>query len=387
MRLGADMAITISLGGRSRPWEMDLSTVPAEQVQTGSRVFGVFIVVFALFWGGAPILGFLSTLQSGGFGVESLLFLVFPVIGLGLLLFGVHSLVWRRRIAFDGTAFTVVEQRLKGTKAWREPLSAYQGVLRHTRRVRSRNRSYTLYMIDLVHPDGDRKINLYTATTETGFRGKWEAFARRLGLPALEAGAGGMVRRDAEDLDKPAGELIEEGKIEIDYDALARPAPGLAVSFEGDVAVLTRTGPVSPWWGSLGAVLIPLIFVGVAMWVPDMPTMSRYLFGGLSLLFEGLFVAGVLTDLLSRQRLRIGPAGVRVNRAYARSETAGKTLETEEIETVTLGGRSGGSRAAVLIAGDRETLAFGGGLPHGSLEYAMNAVLAKIAETRRRRRH
>ena len=43
-----------------------------------------------------------------------------------------------------------------------------------------------------------------------------------------------MVRRDAGDLDKSVGELIQEGKVDIDYDTLSRPAEGLAVDIEGD---------------------------------------------------------------------------------------------------------------------------------------------------------
>ncbi len=380
------MAITINLGGRGERWEMDLSTLPVERVQTGSRVFGVFIVVFALIWGGAPILGLVSELQAGRFGAETLLFLIFPVIGIGLLLFGVHSLMWRRRILFDGRSFTVAEHGLKGTRQWSEPLSAYQGVLRHSRHVRTKNRSYTLYMIDLVHPDGERRINLYTGTSDRGLRDKWEDFARRLGLPALEAGEGGMVRRDAEDLDKSVGELIAEGKVDIDREALSRPAEDLAVSQEGDVTVLTRTGPANPWWGSLIAVLFPLIFVAVAVFAPDMPIYARYLFGGLGALFEVLFLAGVVTDLLSRQRLRVGPAGVWVNRAYSRSESKGKRIEWDRIETVTIARKSDASRPALAVASDDQTLTFGGGLPRRSLEFAMNTVLAKIAETGRRRR-
>lgn len=381
------MAITINLGGRGRRWEMDLSTLPVERVKTGSRALGVFLVVFALIWGGLPLLGLASELRAGRFGTETLLFLIFPVIGVGLLLFGVHSLIWRRRIAFDGSAFTVAEHGLRGTRQWREPLSAYQGVMRHTRHVRTKNSSYTLYMIDLVHPDSDRKINLYTDTRKGGFREKWEEFSRRLALPALEEGEGGVVRREAADLDKSVGELIAEGKVEIDFDILARPAKGVAASFEGDVVVLTRTGPVNPWWGSLIAVLFPLIFVGVAVFAPDMPWFKRYLFGGVGALFEVVFVIGVVTDILSRQRLRVGPAGVLVNRAYSGRETGGKRIDAAGIETVTIARKSNGSRPALAIAGDRETLTFGRGLPRRSLEFAMNTVLAKIAETGRRSRY
>ena len=381
------MAISINLAGRGRRWEMDLSTLPAVSVQSGGRAMGVFLVAFALVWGGFPILGLVSELQAGRFGAETLLFLIFPIIGVALLLFGMHSLMSRRRIAFDGQAFAVAEHGLLGTKQWREPLSAYQGVMRHTRRVRTRNSSYTLYMIDLVHPDSARRINLYTDTSDRGFRLKWEEFARRLSLPAMEEGEGGMVRREAGDLDKSVRELIAEGKVDIDYDALSRPVTGLAVTFEGDVVVLTRTGAANSWWGSLIALLFPLIFVGVAVYAPDMPGVARYLFGGLGALFEVLFVAGVMIDLLSRQRLRVGPAGVRVNRAYRASDSAGKRLEIAEIETVSIARKSNGSRPALAIAGDRETLIFGRGLPRRSLEFAMNTVFAKIAETGRRQRY
>ncbi len=379
------MTITIDLGSRGKRWELDLSTPPVERIQRGSRVFGVFLVVFALLWGGIPVMGLVSEVQAGRFGVESLLFLIFPTIGVGVLLFGIHSLMWRRRIAFDGSAFTVAEHGLKGTRQWSEPVSAYHGVLRHTRRVRTKNRSYTVYLIDLVHPDEDRKINLYTSTKEGGFREKWEQFARDVGLPALEEGEAGIVRREAEDLDKSVGDLIGEGKVAIDREVLSRPPTGLAVGYEGDVVVLTRTGPTSAWWGSVLAVLFPLIFVGVAVYAPNVPATARYLFGGIGALFEIVFMIGVLTDLLSRQRLRIGPAGVWVNRAYRHSESKGRRIEADRIETVTIARKSDASRPALAIASDHETLTFGNGLPRRALEFAMNTVLAKIAETRRRR--
>ena len=381
------MAISINLGGRRQSWEMDISSPPVQRVQKGSMVFGLFMVVFALFWGGFPTLGLISELRAGRFEPETIIFLIFPVVGVGILLFGLHSLLWRRVVAFDGQAFTVSESGLKGGTEWREPVSAYQGVMRSTRRVKTKNSSYTLYMVDLVHErDSDRNINLYTDTSESGLRGKWESFAQRLNLPALDEGEDGMVRREAGDLDKSVAELIGEGKVEIDYESLSRPARGVAVHFEGDVTVITRTGPANPWWGSLIGVLFPLIFVGVALFAPDMPAFARWLFGGMGALFEVIFVIGVLTDLLSRQRLRVGPAGVWVNRAWANSETKGERIEAADIETVTLARKSDGGRPAVQIASDRDKLKFGAGLPRRSLEFVMNTILAKIAETERYRR-
>ena len=378
------MAISINLGRRGRRWRLDLSSPPVEAHQAGSKIGAVFLILFALIWGGFPTVGLFSILQSGDLGPEAVIFLIFPVVGVGILLFGIHSFLWRRSVAFDGRAFTVTERGLKGEKSWTEPLSAYDGVMRNTRRVKTRNSSYTLYMIDLVHPDGDRKINLYTDTSVAGFRGKWESYARQLKLPAFEQGEGGMVRREAADLDKSVGELIKEGKVEVDYGALSRPAEGLAVDIEGDAIAITRTGPQNPWWGSLLAILFPLIFVGVGFFAPGLDLVFRVVFGGMGLLFELLFAIGVYKDLTTRERLRVGPDGLRVNKAGSGGESEGKFIPAGEIEAITLKRKDNQWRPSVVVSSDRETLRFGSGLPRTSLEFVMNTVLAKIAETERR---
>jgi len=382
------MALSINLGGgRGRRWRIDLSSPPVEAHQTGSKVGALFLILFALIWGGFPTVGLVSKLQSGDFGFELLIFMIFPIIGVGILLFGIHSFLWRRAIAFDGQSFTVTESGLISAKSWNEPLSAFEGVMQSTRRVKTKNSSYKLYMIDLIHPSPDRKINLYTDTAESGFRGKWEEFARELNLPAFEQGEGGMVRRDAADLDKSVVELIGEGKVEVDYDALSRPAPGLAVDIEGDTIAITRTGPQNPWWGSLVAVLFPLIFVGVGFFVSDLGLFGRVIFGGMGLLFEALFVIGVYQDLTTRARLRVGPEGMRVNKVGGRGESKGKFIPVAEIEGVTLKRKDNEWRSSVVISSDRENLRFGAGLPRTSLEFAMNTLLAKLAETERLRRY
>lgn len=381
------MAVNINLrGGRGRRWRIDLSSPPVESHQTGSKVGAIFMIVFALIWGGFPIVGLISTLQSGDSGPETIIFLIFPVIGVGILLFGIHSFLWRRTVAFDGQSFTVTESGLKGAKSWTEPLSAYEGVMRNTRRVKTKNSSYTLYMVDLVHPDPDRKINLYTDTSESGFRGKWEELARQLNLPAFEQGEGGMVRRDPADLDKSVGELIKEGKVEVDYDTLSRPAKGVAVDIEGDTIAITRTGPRNPWWGSLVSVLFPLIFVGVGFFAPGLDLVGRIIFGGVGLLFEFVFLIAVYQDITTRARLRVGPDGVRVNKVGSSGESKGKFIPATEIEAVTLNRKGNDWRPAVVVSSDNNNLRFGSGLPRMSLEFVMNTLLAKIAETERYRR-
>lgn len=382
------MAISINIGGggRGRRWQIDLSALPVEAHQTGSRFGAMFLILFALIWGGFPAVGLVSVVQSGDFGPEAFLFLLFPAIGLAILAYGIHNLIWRRSIAFDGRDFSVAERGLLGGKSWTEPLSAYDGVLRKTKRVKTKNSSYTLYMVDLIHPDPDRRINLYTDTSDAGFRSKWEGYARQLNLPAFEESDGGVVRREAADLDKSVGELVREGKVEVDYAVLSRPAEGLATDIEGDTVVITRTGPQNTWWGSLFAVLFPLIFIGIGLFVTELEMFGRVIFGGAGLLFEILFVIGVYNDLTSRARLRVGPDGVRINKVRSSGEDQGTFIPANELESVVVKKKENEWRASIVVASDRETLRFGAGLPRVSLDFVTNTILAKIAELERRRR-
>jgi hypothetical protein len=382
------MGISINLGssGRSRRWRIDLSSPPVEAHQTGSRFGALFLILFALVWGGFPTVGLFSLIRSGDMGAEAFLFLLFPAIGLGILAFGIRNLVWRRSVSFDGRNFSVTERGLLGGKSWTEPLSGYDGVLRKTKRVKTKNSSYTLYMVDLIHPDPDRRINLYTDTSSGEFRAKWEEYARQLNLPAFEEGDGVAVRREAADLDKSVGELLREGKMEVDYDALTRSAEGLATDFEGDWLVITRTTPQNPWWGSLLAVLFPLIFVGAGLFAPGMDMFGRAMFVGVGSLFEIILVAGVYNDLTSRARLRVGPEGVRVNKVRSSGENEGKFIPVQELETVVVSKKDNEWQGSLVIASDRETLRFGAGLPRTSLDFVANTILAKIADAERRGR-
>ena len=106
----------------------------------------------------------------------------------------------------------------------------------------------------------------------------------------------------------------------------------------------------------------------------------------MGLLFELVFVIGVYRDLTTRARLRVGPDGVRVNKVGSSGEDEGKFIPAAEIEAVTLKRKDNEWRPSVVMSSDRETLRFGAGLSRPSLEFTMNTVLAKIAETERRGR-
>ena len=370
--------IRIDLNRRHEEFPMD--SRPATMTRRGSKVMGLFLMGFAAIWGGFPSVMLLNSLQEFDQKPELLVMLLFPVIGTGLALFGLHMLLWRKAITIDKYFVSVEESGLKGARQWQEMLQSYRGVRSRTRRVRRKNSSYTLYLIELLHDDADKTVLLYKSRNDRNWRGKWEAYARWLKLPALEEGLQGLVARDVEDLDKSVAELIEEGKVEVDYEALKQKAEGLAVDIEGDDLVITRTGPQNGLLASLFMVTFPLFFVYFGFFFEDVPDGFGLLFGTFGLIFEAAFIAGVIWDHISRRRLRIGPSSLRLCAIGPKGETKGRSLPISAVETVQVARHEGRGALQLIISSDRKNLRFGARLSQASLAFAANAVLAKIAK-------
>ena len=186
--------------------------------------------------------------------------------------------------------------------------------------------------------------------------------------------ADGEVTRDAEDLDKSVRELAAEGKLEADFDA--RPPPdGLAAAHEGDELVVTATQPVNNLWLMALVALFPLIFVYVGFSEGGFV----YVFAAFGLLFEVLIVAGIVWDVLTRQRLRIGRDHVSKQWVAAWGAGRPKRLDADSIESVTITAKEGGRPRHLAIASDDRTLRFGRRQSDATLEWLRRAVLAHIA--------
>lgn len=371
---------------RNNSWEIDLGRLPVTAERKAGAFFGLLILLFACVWGGFPVLGMARNGFDLGRGPEQFLFLIFPLIGVGIALYGLHLILHRKSITIDKYFVAVAERGLLGAKAWREQISGYRGVLARTRRVSTKHSSYTLYLVDLKHDDDAKTINLYTARGDRHWRSRWEDYARRLGLPALEEGAGGLVARDVDDLDKSVTELLREGKVTVDQGLLAQGGAqggvmGVRAEAAGDALVLTRTGPQNPLWGGLIGIAFPAVFIYFAFFTEEMPVIVRIIFGGLGIIFEAAFLSAVIWDRISRRRLVITPDEVLLHSVGPSGPTRGKRLPIAEVEAVEVQrGRKSDRRFALTIATDKKSLRFGLGLPAASLDYIKNAVLAQLAK-------
>ena len=359
--------------------KMDVSALPAVHQGSGSRGMGVFLVIFALIWGGVPGLILINMISSGEYDPAMLFIMLFPVIGIGILFYGVYNLTFRETIRIDATNVTRESQSIFGYKYWTEPLQRYPGILQRTeRRSGGKNSSsYTLHIVELYHEDKKKRIKLYESRSPNGFRQIWEDYSRQLNKPALEGGKGNMVARAVEDLDKSVRDLAREGKLEVDFDPRKPPPAGFDLRVEGDLLRVTLPKTKSSIIGSLFIMAFAGVFIFIGFGIDDAPVM----FGIIGLLFLLLVLGGLAWSGITRQVLHIGRDRVRIFHETPWGDTSGKVLDTSQIETVRIGHeRSSNEREGVLLVTDEATKKIGEGLTTEAQNWLKNCILAVITK-------
>jgi hypothetical protein len=357
--------------------KVDLDNLPAEHDEKGLKLLGVFLVIFALVFGGVAAMVLIASMVRGEFDEDLLFMAIFAMMGIGQLVLGLTLMFRSKKFRIDRTGVSVEQLGLFGRKFWSEPFSHYKGVLsREQFHSGGRNSpSYTLHIVELAHEEKRKNIQLYASRSEEGFRRIWEDYCRKLGMPALEADGDGYMVRSVEDLDKSVVQLVREGKVDIDFDASKRIPPALAVKLDGDniVATVIRR-KVPAMWGLISAI-VPSILVYAGFFMKDGPVAL----GVAGMVFMLIIIGAVVWPLVARQRMRVSGRGVHVCRVWPWGETAGKRLSTEEIETVKICKKDHTRNEAVWVSGDKESLAMGEGMNRDALAWLRNCILKVLA--------
>ncbi len=339
-----------------------------------SPFFGLSIIAFACLWGGFPFTGLIETWPPPPDDPTTWFMLVFAVVGAVLVLHGLRMILWRRTRTLDRLFVTVEERGLLGTRRWQEPLTAYRGIVKRSHKVRHMTR----YLVDLLHPNEKRTINLFTSADETDLQTKWAAYARWLKRPALEEGPEGLIARKAEELDEPLPEQIRQGKVEIDQDLLRQPPEGLTVAVEDDSIIVTRNGPTATLPGVLAVSIFPLILIGLGFFVEVVRQPAGQIVGGIGLALGALFITALIWDLISRQRLKLGPEALTVTTVGPWGETMSKSVPLSEVQGIRVGRVGSEPKPALHITGTHRKLIFGRVLPERSLSFLENLVLTAL---------
>lgn len=359
---------------------IDLSQLPATHIDKSKRMIGIFMSLFSIFWGGVPLVILLNILNSGNGENDPAIFILFlfPLIGLGLLFAGIWMATHQKTIRIDANSVAVDSRSLFSHKNWVEPMHRYTGVLsRSERRSGGKNRSsYTLYIVELFHPDKNKRITLYVSRSEEGLRKKWENYARQLNKPALEGEAGNFRKREVEDLDKSVGELVKEGKLEVNFDPGKAPPKGFKTAVEhGKLRIELPMFSRFPF-AILIALLFPAVFIYIGFWASDGPL----IFGIFGILFLVFMAYAFLWRIIATPVLLLERSRIRLFHKTPWGETAGKILQSGNIESVRIGRITDRNvKEGVLVATDDHTMKIGEGLPVESLDWLKNCILTVIA--------
>jgi hypothetical protein len=361
----------------SRTKYFDLSRIPATQVDKGSKGVGVFLMIFAAFWGGIPTIAMISAIRAGKLHPEMLFMLIFTVIGIVLFITGVHLLFSSATSTIDGERISVTKKSLFGTTQWSEFISAYEGVQsRSEYHSGGKNSpSYTLYIVELVHKDPKKTVLLYQSDSNEVFRVIWEDYCRKLSLPAIETDGSKVIKRNVDDLDKSVRELVKEGKVKVEFDPSKPPPRDLSLKVDGDVLELTIVKRKSSPVGAVIALLIPGVFMYIGFFVKNCPVM----FGIIGAIFFTVFLAAFVWSLVAKDQIRIGKDEIHIRQLTPWGPTIGDRISSEAVEVVRIGKESNQGRDSVLIETDDSNSKVGEGLSAESLEWLKNCITRVIS--------
>lgn len=302
---------------------------------------------------------------------------LFPLIGIGLIVAGLVQFYRRQHVRFGDTAVEVWERNLTGLRYWAAPYSEYAGVLQREHTVRRKNHTSTYQIIQLCHDDPGRDLPLHVTLGDVLPRERWEAWAARLNLPALQLDDDRITGRPADTLDNSLAEQLRAGHATAgagygpppDTLEVGQDATGLRIDFK------TPRMPLV-WYGVFA--LIPAIFIAVGAFDPEAwPGML------VGLVFLAIIGWLARKDASSPRAIRLDDDTVQNLDEWSWHSGDVETLKVADIENLRIHQSSKGGRL-VVIESDRGTMHVGQGLSREDLTWLRDFLVAEIARRARR---
>jgi hypothetical protein len=351
--------------------------LPAEGHWTGSRRLGTFYVVLGL---GLVAFAVHGVLESPDLGSRVHCVALGAGSALALCVLALGQFVSRRDYCFTPEWVECRSRGLFRQGHWRQPMSAYRGVLGEAEfHRRPKIAPHTLYKLVLQHGAGDsHSTTLYQSPSEAGLRAAHELYARVSGLPALVETQDGLESRDVADLDKPVSRRVEEGSVQIAFSPWGEP-PGMRLrcSTEGD------TFRIAVRWRPLVAVLACVAFlVGVLLLAPERPG-GALADGVRGAAGRAAMIVGALLwcwFFLGRAELLVSPSRVRRHYHFLWVTFARKALEADDVEEVLIANVKGYDNAwTVQVVSDDGVISFGRSLSKVQRRWVRDCIISVLS--------
>ncbi len=357
--------------------DADLSNLPAEIPLVPARMLAIFLILIGLIWlaiTSGIVFPIFASERSADLGLWAMAIL-FPLIGVGMLLFGLFQLSISRALNISRTEIGFTKRSMLGTTGWREPLSRYQGVRHYTREIKREDSSNYFQIIELAHSDKSRTVPLYVQPGMTKPRAKIEDYAAALDLPVIGEDAGKSVRQVA-DLDTSIRGSSKEGKFDNRFDPNAPVPAGLKIAAigEGNDAELEIRILASRLSLSLKTLMVvfPILFgIGGAIGGNAFPAV-------IGALFLGLAIWTFRRDRKTPRIVRLTRDSITGEAGIGALSAMPKTLSFDTVEEVFVDRDPNGRARKLIVASDGGSLKIGAGLSAKSLEWLRGYIAAAI---------
>jgi hypothetical protein len=185
--------------------------------------------------------------------------------GILCLVYGIGQLLSLHRISIERRQVTVTTRGLLGYRHCREPIAAYNGVLKESRYYAETGRSASrmVYMVKLAHNTSAKEIVLYQASSTVflppeSWERKWRHYGELFDVPLLEEVVQGIALSQPHNKDIPVQERIRQGTVQF---RRVEPMAGklgrmVRLMRKDDVWVLTFREAWTLWKGAVALVLL-----------------------------------------------------------------------------------------------------------------------------------
>ncbi len=354
--------------------EADLTELPQTLDLTASRAGAVIVMLVGGVWVAAA---FAAIGGSESLAPGDLVFLVgATLLGVAIIGWALSLLFRRSRAVLSADGVEVTERGLFGAKAFYEPYAAFEGVLHRQIVVRNKRNTRTYQVIELLHADRDRCVPLYVRRTKEMPRARWEDYAKRLKLPALELEEGTVTARQHDELDKSLRDRVADGAVSLSFDPGTLPPDGLVVTRDhSDAFTVAITAPRFPFWFLVMFVLMGLGLMAASFFVADKPVM---VFAS-GMVFVAIPLIMLYCDRTSPRAIRLDRKRLAVDDRLRSRRHGPRSMPFDQIESIALRAERGKKVRDLIIAGDAGRIRVGEGLSREALGWLKNFLTAAIA--------
>lgn len=360
----------------SRRPQISAERLPVEVDLSPSRLGAIVLCGAGLFilWSAGEFLDEIFRAEELFFAVVTA---AFPLMGVGLIVAGLVQIYRRQHVRFGDSGVEVWERNLTGLRYWMAPYSEYAGVLQREHTVRRKNHSTTYQIIQLCHADPAYDLPLHVARGDVLPRDRWEAWAARLGLPALQLDDERITGRPADTLDDSLAEQLRAGHATAGI-GIGPPPDALKIGEDGTGLLVELKRGRLPLAGYVLFGALPVVFIVVGALDPEgWPAML------IGLVFLAIIGLVAWKDATSPRAIRLTRKSVENLDQWRWHNADVERLNTADVENVRIH-QSGKGGRVVVIESDRGTMHLGQGLSREDLAWLRNFLVAEIARRARR---